>query len=139
MPMKSKKILIVDDSNEIRELVIATLEVEKYQVFEAPDGEKAVSIATKENPDVVIMDVSLPGRLDGIDATKIIKHTKATRNCKVLILTGTEDKKLREKGFKAGASDFFLKPFSPLELLQKIESFFNEQAASKQQSQIPSR
>jgi two-component system, OmpR family, phosphate regulon response regulator PhoB len=130
--MKTKKILIVDDSNEIRELVIATLEVEKYQVFEASDGEKAVSLAMLEKPDVVIMDVTLPGLIDGIEATKIIKRNQASRNCKVLILTGTEDKKLKEKGLKAGASDFFFKPFSPLELLQKIESIFSENSLRKQ-------
>jgi two-component system, OmpR family, phosphate regulon response regulator PhoB len=129
--MKSKKILIVDDSIEIRELVMATLEVEKYQVFEAPDGAKAVELATLEKPDVIIMDVSLPGRIDGIEATRIIKRNAETRSCKILILTGTDEKKLREKGFRAGATDFFLKPFSPLELLEKIESIFNEQTLSQ--------
>ncbi len=129
--MKSKKILIVDDSIEIRELVIATLEVEKYLVYEAPDGAKAVELATKELPDVIIMDVSLPGRIDGIEATRIIKRNEVTRNCTVLILTGTDEKKLRERGFRAGASDFFLKPFSPLELLEKIENIFSERTASR--------
>ena len=129
--MKTKKILIVDDNNEIRELVIATLEVEKYHVFEASDGEKAVSLAMLEKPDVIIMDVSLPGEIDGIEATKIIKRNRDTKNCTVLILTGTDDKKLKEKGFKAGASDFFLKPFSPLELLQKLENVFSEHSLSK--------
>jgi CheY-like chemotaxis protein len=130
--MKSKKILIVDDSNEIRELVSATLEVEKYQMFEAPDGTKAVALALQEKPDVVIMDVTLPGRIDGIEATRIIKKNPSTKDCSVLILTGTDDKKLKEKGFKAGASDFFLKPFSPLELLQKIESIFSARSQPKQ-------
>jgi CheY-like chemotaxis protein len=130
--MKPKKILIVDDSNEIRELVSATLEVEKYQMFEAPDGTKAVALALQEKPDVVIMDVTLPGRIDGIEATRIIKKNPLTKDCSVLILTGTDDKKLKEKGFKAGASDFFLKPFSPLELLQKIESIFSARSQPKQ-------
>jgi len=110
---------------------MATLEVEKYQVFEAPDGAKAVELATLEKPDVIIMDVSLPGRIDGIEATRIIKRNAETRSCKILILTGTDEKKLREKGFRAGATDFFLKPFSPLELLEKIESIFNEQTLSQ--------
>jgi DNA-binding response OmpR family regulator len=130
--MKSKKILIVDDSNEIRELVSATLEVEKYQMFEAPDGTKAVALALLEKPDVVIMDVTLPGRINGIEATRIIKRNQATKDCTVLILTGTDDKKLKEKGLMAGASDFFLKPFSPLELLQKIESIFDKRSQTKQ-------
>jgi DNA-binding response OmpR family regulator len=121
-----KKILIVDDSKEIRELVIATLEPEKYQVFEAPDGAKAVAIALMERPDLVIMDVILPGRINGIEATKILKRNQTTKNCVVLILTGTDDAKLKEKGLRAGATDFFFKPFSPLELLEKIETTLDE-------------
>ena len=129
--IKTKKILIVDDSIAIRELVSTTLEVEKYEVFEASDGENAIKIATQEKPHVVIMDVALPGRIDGIEATKMIKSNQATRNCTVLILTGNEDKNLREKGVRAGASDFFLKPFSPLELLQKIENICSEPSSKK--------
>jgi CheY-like chemotaxis protein len=129
--MKSKKILIVDDNSEIRELVSATLEVEKYTVLEAPDGMKAVSVAKREKPDVVIMDVSLPGGIDGIEATQRIKRNPSTRHSKVLILTGIDDKKLKERGLKAGASDFFVKPFSPLELLEKIGSIFNERPLTK--------
>ena len=117
-----KKILIVDDSKEIRELVIATLEPEKYQVFEASDGAKAVALALLEKPDLVIMDIMLPGKINGIEATRIIKKNQATKNCEVLILTGTDDNTVREKGLRAGAIDFFIKPFSPLQLLEKIEA-----------------
>jgi DNA-binding response OmpR family regulator len=126
-----KKIMIVDDSDEIRELVIATLEVEKYQVFEAPDGAKAVALAVLEKPDIIIMDLILPGRFDGIEAIKIIKHNQATKDCTIIILTGTDDKKVMERGLKAGAIDYFLKPFSPLELLQKIESILSEHSMKK--------
>jgi len=125
-----KKILITDDSKEIRELVIATLEPEKYLVFEASDGAKAVALALLEKPDLVIMDIMLPGKINGIEATKIIKHNQATRNCVVLILTGTDDSKLKERGLRAGATDFFIKPFSPLELLEKIEAVLDEHAVS---------
>jgi len=117
-----KKILIVDDSKEIRELVIATLEPEKYQVFEASDGAKAVALALLEKPDLVIMDIMLPGKINGIEATRIIKKNQATKSCEVLILTGTDDNNVREKGLRAGAIDFFIKPFSPLQLLEKIEA-----------------
>ena len=68
-----KKILIVDDSREIRELVIATLETEEYKVFEASDGAKAIATALMEKPDFIIMDVMLPGLINGIDATRTIK------------------------------------------------------------------
>jgi CheY-like chemotaxis protein len=77
------------------------------------------------------MDVSLPGGIDGIEATQRIKRNPSTRHSKVLILTGIDDKKLKERGLKAGASDFFVKPFSPLELLEKIGSIFNERPLTK--------
>jgi two-component system alkaline phosphatase synthesis response regulator PhoP len=79
-----------------------------------------------ERPDLVIMDVILPGRINGIEATKILKRNQTTKNCVVLILTGTDDAKLKEKGLRAGATDFFFKPFSPLELLEKIETTLDE-------------
>jgi two-component system, OmpR family, phosphate regulon response regulator PhoB len=119
-----KKILVVDDSREIRELVIATLETEEYKVFEASDGAKAIATALMEKPDFIIRDVMLPGRINGIDATRTIKSNPLTKDCTVLILTGTNDKNLRQKGLEAGASDFFMKPFSPLDLLQKLEDVF---------------
>jgi DNA-binding response OmpR family regulator len=120
-----KKILIVDDSREIRELVIATLETEEYKVFEAADGAKAIAISLMEKPDFVIMDVMLPGRINGIEATKIIKSNPLTRHCTVIILTGADDNDVRKKGLDAGARDFFVKPFSPLDLLQKLEDVFD--------------
>jgi two-component system phosphate regulon response regulator PhoB len=126
--MKLKKILIVDDNKEIRELVSATLDIGKYTVLEAPDGAKAISLARRKKPDLIIMDLSLPGKIDGIEATRIIKRNPSTRRCTVLILSGNEEKKVKEMGLKAGATDFFVKPFSPLELLQKIENIFSDRS-----------
>lgn len=120
-----KKILIVDDSKEIRELVIATLETEEYKVFEASDGAKAIATALLEKPDFIIMDVILPGGINGIEATRTIKSNPLTKHCTVIILTGTDDKNVSKKGFEAGASGFFMKPFSPLDLLQKLDNVFS--------------
>jgi two-component system, OmpR family, phosphate regulon response regulator PhoB len=126
-----KKILVVDDSKEIRELVVATLETEEYEVLEAPDGAKAIALSMVEKPDCVIMDVMLPGKIDGIEATKILKTNPITRHCSVLILTGADEGTLRQKGLRAGATDFFVKPFSPLDLLRKIEEVFEEQGTKQ--------
>jgi two-component system phosphate regulon response regulator PhoB len=127
-----KKILVVDDSKEIRELVVATLETEEYEVLEAPDGAKAIALSMVEKPDCVIMDVMLPGKIDGIEATRILKSSPITRHCAVLILTGADEGTLREKGLRAGATDFFVKPFSPLDLLRKIEDVFENRETTKQ-------
>ena len=116
-----KKILVVDDSKEIRELVKTTLGTENYKVFECANGEKAVAIARKEIPDLIIIDIVMPGGIDGIEATRAIKSDHKTKKCNVIILTGQGQNKYKKAGLEAGAVSFFAKPFSPLKLIQKVE------------------
>jgi CheY-like chemotaxis protein len=116
-----KKILIVDDSKDIRDLVIATLDSSEYKILEAGDAMRAIAVATVEKPDFIIMDVMLPGNINGIEATKIIKSNPLTRRCDVIILTGTNEKGIQRDAIKAGATCYFIKPFSPLDLLQRVE------------------
>lgn len=115
-----KKILIVDDSHEIRQLVKATLDTGEYKVFEAANGQKAIEIAKKQIPNVIIMDLMMPGIIDGIEATRLIKSCPETQDCQIIILTGAETDKKKE-GIDAGANDFFNKPFSPLDLISKVD------------------
>jgi two-component system, OmpR family, phosphate regulon response regulator PhoB len=116
-----KKLLIVDDSKDIRELVIATVDTSEYKIFEAADAMRAIAIATVEKPDFIIMDVMLQGNVNGIEATKTIKSNPLTRHCNVIILTGTNEKWIQKEALKAGAACYFMKPFSPLDLLQRVE------------------
>ncbi|HEX3020499.1 MAG TPA: response regulator [Chitinispirillaceae bacterium] len=117
-----KIILIVDDSKEIREIVKTTLDSELFKVYEASSGSKAIESAKKYKPDLIIMDVIMPGLIDGIDAIRQIKNCDEIKDCKIIILTGSElDRK--EEGLSAGAVDFFFKPFSPLDLLDKIDRY----------------
>ncbi len=116
-----KKILIVDDQSEVRELVGITLKSEDYQIFKADNGEKAIKIAKAEKPDLIIMDIMMPGTLDGLDATRIIKNNMELKNCKIILLTAKGQQIDEEKGFKAGADEYFIKPLSPLELIDKVE------------------
>ncbi len=82
-----KKILIVDDQAEVRELVEVTLRIEDYQIFKAKSGEEAIEIATAEKPELIIMDIMMPGGMDGLEATRIIKNDPETGGCKVIMLT----------------------------------------------------
>ncbi|NLD94621.1 MAG: response regulator [Fibrobacter sp.] len=115
-----KKILIVDDSKEIRHLVKTTLEMNDYKVIEAPDGNKAVEIARKIRPDIIIMDLMMPG-MDGFEATRLLTTDPETKDSKIIILTGSELRN-KERAMAVGADDFFVKPFSPLDLIAKVES-----------------
>ena len=116
-----KKILIVDDDAGIRELVNTTLRSDDYQIFQAENGEKAIEIARAEKPDLIIMDIAMPGGTEGIEATRILKNDPETKNCQIIMLTGRGQKGDREKSLDAGADDFFEKPFSPLALIKKVE------------------
>ncbi len=116
-----KKILVVDDEQDIRELLEATLRRGEYQVIAAENGERAIQLARSEKPDVILMDIMMPGWLDGLEATRLIKNDPTTSRCCVVMLTGKGREIDLEKGFRAGADDYFVKPFSPLKLLRKVE------------------
>nr|HID59846.1 response regulator [Desulfobacterales bacterium] len=116
-----KKILIVDDQKEVRDLVEVTLRVGDYQVFKAKSGEEALEIVKAEKPDLIIMDIMMPGGIDGLEATRILKGDPQTKDCRVIMLTAKGQEADKEKGFEAGADEYFVKPFSPLELIKKVE------------------
>ena len=116
-----KKILIVDDLAEVRDLVEVTLRVEYYKILQAKSGEEGIKIAKAEKPDLIIMDVMMPGGMDGLEATRIIKNDPETKDCTVIMLTAKGQEADKQKGLEAGASDYFSKPFSPLELINKVE------------------
>jgi two-component system, OmpR family, phosphate regulon response regulator PhoB len=115
-----KKILIVDDSKEVRQLVITTLDLQNYTVFEALNGVNAVELARKHNPDLIIMDIVMPGVIDGVEAIRQIKGSPDTAHCNIIILSGSGTDR-RKECFAAGATDIITKPFSPLDLISKVE------------------
>jgi two-component system, OmpR family, phosphate regulon response regulator PhoB len=118
-----KKILIVDDHEKIRELVGATLDgIDDYQIFEANNGKQAVELARKEQPDLVLMDVTMPGEYDGLEATRMLKGDPSTRGIHIIMLTAKGQAVDKEEGKQAGADGYFVKPFSPIELIRRIES-----------------
>jgi CheY-like chemotaxis protein len=118
-----KKLLVVDDQREIRSLVKSTLEFEEWEVIEADTGDRGVEAVARHKPDLVIMDMMMPGGINGIEATKAIKSNPATSGSKVIMLSGSEDE-LRPAALEAGANEFIQKPFSPLDLLDKVEALF---------------
>jgi two-component system phosphate regulon response regulator PhoB len=121
-----KKILIVDDQREIRELVAATLRIGPYQIFQAANGLEALDLAQRERPDLILLDVMMQtGGMDGFEACRRIKTDLETSNSFVMILTARDQKSDLEQGYAAGANDYFTKPFSPLELMAKVDEVMN--------------
>jgi CheY-like chemotaxis protein len=116
-----KKILIVDDVSELRELVGKTLGRENCKILEAGNGEEAIKIAKAELPDLIMMDIMMSGTVDGLEATRILKKDPRTKDCKIVMLTAKGQPADIEDGVQAGADDYFVKPFSPLELMRKVD------------------
>ena len=120
-----KKILVVDDQSEVRELIKVTLRGEGYQIFQAQSGSEAVELATKERPDLIIMDVMMPGSMNGLEATRVLKNDSWTKDCKIIMLTAKGQQDDIGEGLSVGADDYFIKPFSPLELIKRVEKILN--------------
>ncbi len=118
-----KRILIAEDQYEVRELVQATLRIGNYQILQAENGMQAVEMARLHRPDLILMDVMMPGEIDGLEATRRIRDDPATAGCRIIMLTAKGQTLDREEGLRAGADDYFPKPFSPLALIRKIEEF----------------
>ena len=118
-----KKILIVDDQPQIRELVAITLQLSSYQILFAENGQQAVEIAQTEHPDVILLDVMLSGSdLDGLEVCRRLKKNPATEGIPIVLLTAHGQMSDIEAGKTAGADDYFIKPFSPIALIKKIEA-----------------
>lgn len=117
-----KKILIVDDQAKIRELVHVTIRIGDYQIFEASSGDEAVVVAREHQPDLIFLDVMMPNSsLDGFEVCEILKKDETTKNAHILMLTALDKEEDLTRGQEAGADGYFTKPFSPLELMTKVE------------------
>jgi len=118
-----KKILVVEDVDFNRDLVVQLLE-DKYQVSEAVNGKEGVSIAEKEKPDLILMDLSLPV-MDGWEATRIMKANTELRSISVIALTAHAMKGDEEKALEAGCDDYLVKPIDEDELMLIIEKYIS--------------
>ena len=110
-----KKILIVEDQADIRKLIHMTLEFEAYEIHEASDGAQGLRLASALRPDLILLDVMMPGELDGLQVCQRIKSDSSMAGTKVVLLTARGQQKDREAGEQAGADDYLVKPFSPLD------------------------
>ena len=115
------KILVVDDDPDLTNLVKSILEAENYMVFAAESGEEALGEVLKLRPDLIILDIILPG-MDGYDTCKILKTDEHTSLIPVIILTIKCGVKDRIAGLNIGADDYITKPFDPDELTARVEA-----------------
>lgn len=117
-----KKILIVDDQIEVRELVQVTLEIGDYEILSAQNGQQALEIAQAEHPDLILLDIMMPGSIDGLEVCRRLKSNLATADIIVVVLSAKGQEIDIAIGKQVGADAYFTKPFSPIALIEKIEA-----------------
>lgn len=119
--MIKERILVVDDEEDILELVRFNLAREGYQVLCALSGEEALDMAYKEFPDLVVLDLMLPG-IDGLDVAKALKNDAGTQEIPIIMLTAKGEEADVVTGLEMGADDYVTKPFSPRILMARIKT-----------------
>ena len=113
-----QKILIVDDEKEIRDLIEIYLKSEGYETLKAADGEEALNILNREDPDLIILDIMMP-KMNGIDACLKIREE---RQMPIIMLSAKSEDVDKILGLNMGADDYLTKPFNPLELVARVKS-----------------
>ncbi|MBI4432777.1 MAG: response regulator [Candidatus Omnitrophica bacterium] len=130
----SKRILAIDDEKSILELVRYNLEKEGYSVFTAETGEKGFDLAKSKQPDLILLDLMLPG-MDGLETCKLLQRTPQTRAIPIVMLTAKNSEVDQVVGIELGACDYIPKPFSVKVLLARVKNIFR----SKELSREPAR
>ena len=117
--MEDKTILVIEDNEMNMKLLRAILEVGKYRMLEATDAETGLRLVREHHPDLILMDIQLPG-MDGLSATKIIKDDPDLKGIPIFALTGFAMESDKEKAADVGFTGYIVKPFSVKVLLETI-------------------
>ena len=121
------RLLVADDDRDIRELVTFKLEQAGYDVVCAQDGVEALDAARADRFDLAILDVMMPG-LSGLDVTRQLRSEPGTSGVPIILLTARAQESDVESGFAAGVDDYVVKPFSPRELLSRVQAVLTRAA-----------
>ncbi|MCG6881504.1 MAG: response regulator transcription factor [Deltaproteobacteria bacterium] len=127
--MAKERILVVDDEEDILELVNFNLAKEGYRVISTTTGERAVEMSRSERPDLIVLDLLLPG-MDGLEVTKFLKQNQETQNIPIVMLTAKGEESDVVTGLELGADDYVTKPFSPKILLARIRAVLRRKATA---------
>jgi CheY-like chemotaxis protein len=115
------RILVVEDQDSIRRMIEALVQARGYEVTAVSSGAKAIDVALTDPPDIVLLDLNLPGQYDGFDVCQRLRSDSATRHVPVVIISAMDDDESRERASAAGATAYYTKPFSPIALLKEID------------------
>lgn len=125
----NKHILIIEDEEDIRELVRYNLKREQFEVSEAESGEKGLTVAARGKPDLILLDLMLPGK-DGMQICRELKQNEETRDIPVVMMTARGEESDIVAGLELGAEDYIVKPFSPKVLVARVKAVLRRKTAA---------
>src|ERR671915_203054 len=137
MAANGQKILVVEDEPDISKLVSYNLTQEKYRVLTAEDGEQALKVIQRAKPNLVVLDLMLPG-LSGMELCKILRDRPETAKLPILMLTAKAGEADRVVGLEMGADDYLAKPFSPREMVARVRAILRRSESSTAAESAPS-
>jgi two-component system, cell cycle response regulator DivK len=121
-----KRILIVEDNENNMYLISFILKKKGFAILQARSGEEGIELASREKPDMIIMDIQLPG-IDGLDATRRIRQSGAITGVPVIAVTSYAMTGDREKAFDAGCTGYIEKPINPEAFIEELEKYLNQE------------
>ena len=127
------KVLAVDDELQMRDLLNLFLTRDGYEVILASNGEDAIELAKKENPQIILLDIKMPG-IDGIEVCRRLKANRKTQSIPIIVITALGDHKM--EAIEAGADDFISKPLDMLELSTRVKSIIRISYLSRELERV---
>lgn len=125
------KILVVEDQDSIRRMIEALVTGRGHDVVGVANGAKALEACMHDPPEIVLLDLNLPGHYDGFEVCRRLRMDPATREVPVVIISAMDDPESRQKAADAGATAYYSKPFSPIALLKEIETLKGRRAKTE--------
>jgi DNA-binding response OmpR family regulator len=116
------RILIIEDSDSIRQMIEALVSARGYQVDAVANGAKGIELAFEKAPDVILLDLNLGGKYDGFEVCARLRAEPLTHATPVIVISALSDEESKKKAHAAGCTAYYTKPFSPIALLKEIES-----------------
>jgi DNA-binding response OmpR family regulator len=126
------RILIVEDADSIRRMIEALVAGRGHEVVAVPNGARGLEAARAKTPDLILLDLNLPGSYDGFEVCSRLRADETTKSVPILIISAMDDARSKERALAAGATAYYTKPFSPTALLKEIENL-----RARQQQQAP--
>lgn len=130
--MKGIRILVAEDEEKLREIVLKYLKKEGYDGFGAADGEATLDLWVQKKPDCIILDVNMP-KIDGFE---VLEEIRETDNVPIIMLTARREEADKIQGFEVGADDYVTKPFSPRELMVRIKALLKRSGVATTENKL---